>query len=540
MTGVPFDRLVAHLPDAPTRSPRRSSAGRTISPWWPTLGLIVLLGATSSLHAQQWPGNPSYPQGYPQPIQPAQNIYYGNYQNNTVPGYIYPRPNPMNSNGYPNGNGVTYYYVQNPYGSSPYPYYVPNGPPAPMSTPTRTPSWPMPSNTPPPVTRYVPTEEDLLGDGRKPTVSFHRPTNENYWASGDYLGAFIRPMRLPAGPLATLGSARDNLPGANGQPGTSPLGPGSVDFGLQSGFRLEAGMFLDCANQFSIELGGFYTLPRTQSFGIGSDVNGNPVLARPIFNVVTGIEASFLTAFPGFIAGNLSIESRSEMAGIELNARYHAYIRKRLHVDGLVGFRYLRLDEQVRIEENLNPIANNFVTFLGNSVNQPNSLRDQDSFRTINQFFGPQIGGRLAWEYNWFRLDGYAKLALGPTVQQANINGSTTLVTPAGNQTANGGILALPSNSGNHTRTAFGIVPEFGLNVGVDLTPHVRLQLGYSILLWNRVLRPGGQMDHAINPTQAPGSPGFGQLGGPSVPVYRFNDELFWSNMLKIGLEIHY
>src|ERR1700692_145058 len=48
-----------------------------------TLCVAALLGAVPSLHAQY-----GY---YQQPIQQMQNAYYGNYQNNTVPGYIYPR-----------------------------------------------------------------------------------------------------------------------------------------------------------------------------------------------------------------------------------------------------------------------------------------------------------------------------------------------------------------------------------------------------------------------------------------------------------------
>ena len=80
----------------------------------------------------------AYPYGYPQayqqqpyqaPVKPAQNIYYGNYQNNNVPGYIYPRNYPPQNYYNANGNGVTYYYVQNPNGPTSYPMTSPYGPP---------------------------------------------------------------------------------------------------------------------------------------------------------------------------------------------------------------------------------------------------------------------------------------------------------------------------------------------------------------------------------------------------------------------------
>jgi hypothetical protein len=137
-------------------------------------------------------------------------------------------------------------------------------------------------------------------------------------------------------------------------------------------------------------------------------------------------------------------------------------------------------------------------------------------------------------------LEAFAKLGLGITHQQADINGSTSLSSAAGIQTVPGGVLALPSNIGHHSRTQFGIIPEFGVNVGVEVCEHVRLNVGYSLLMWNRVLRPAAQIDHAVNPTQIPSNAAFGTLGGPNAPQYRFNDEFFWTHTFSLGLEFHY
>jgi hypothetical protein len=201
----------------------------------------------------------------------------------------------------------------------------------------------------------------------------------------------------------------------------------------------------------------------------------------------------------------------------------------------------VRLAEQLRIQDQITPLRNNFLTFRGTFVNAPNSLADEDVFRTVNHFFGPQIGGRLGWEYGSFTPEGFAKLALGAGEERTTINGSTTKITPAGNQTVPGGILAVPSNMGNHSRTVLGIVPELGLNLGVELTQHVRLNLGYSLLLWNHVVRPGSQYDRSVNPNQVPGSPTFGAAStAPFSPTYRFNDEFFWSHTFNIGVDIHY
>ena len=151
----------------------------------------------------------------------------------------------------------------------------------------------------------------------------------------------------------------------------------------------------------------------------------------------------------------------------------------------------MRLSEQLGVNEAISPInGTNELTYLGNVVNVPNSLAVQDNFSTTNQFFGPQIGGRLTYEQTWYSLQGFAKVAVGATQQLVNIDGLTTLVSPSGNSSAAGGVLALPSNSGAHSQTVFGILPEFGFTVGINLTQHIQLQLGYSILLWNQVVRP--------------------------------------------------
>ena len=346
-------------------------------------------------------------------------------------------------------------------------------------------------------------------------------------------------MRL-AGPLVTTGSTASPA-GGIGQPSTTVLyGNQNVDLGLLSGVRLDAGFFLDRENRFSLDWNGLWVPPGTQTFSASSDSNGNPVLSRPFFNASTGLNGVFVNSLPGVAAGTISVETKSQMEGFEFNGGFHTYYQGNLHLESLFGFRYLRLAERLNIQEQINPLQSGFLTYLGNFVNAPNSLSDYDSFSTTNQFFGPQIGARISWEQKWFTLDAFGKLALGVTSEQTNINGTTTLISPNGNQTANGGILALPSNIGAHNRTEFGILPEVGFNLYVNLTSNVRLNMGYSLMMWNHVLRPGDQYDLGLTPGQIPGSPFYGNTTGPVRPAYRFNDSFFFANTFNIGLEFHY
>lgn len=537
----------------------------------------IVVCLAPALQAQQWPGyspygmpaqgfptppmpmnpyghgNNTYPQGYVQPAAPTQGgaprVYYGEFPNAVQQPAQAPVSPPQpryiptqSSTGAGNANGGTmyYYYPSSPYSPTPYNYYpygqLGRSMPAPL--PSKAVGWPNP--TPRHAKPDAANDEPRAEMQRLAALPFHRQPKDTFWISAEYMALLARPMRV-SGPLLSTGSATDSAPGALGQIATTVLFPTQdIDFGLFSGVRVNSGLFLDDADRISLELQGFYQSPNTSTHAAAGDSTGNPVLARPVFNVTANREGAFVNTLPGTIQGSINFDFKSQMFGAELNARMHSYWWQRFHSDFLVGFRYVGLQESMRVTESIQPLTANFLTFQGGVVNAPNSLFDDDSFRTTNNFFGPQIGTRLSWEYGYANFDFFAKLALGGSVQRTTIEGATTLVTPNGNTVAPGGIIALPSNNGTYTRTILGIVPEFGVNVGVDVTQQVRVQLGYSFLLWNQVARPGGAFDRNVNPSQVPGSPTFGAPGGGTSPVFRFNDELFWAHSFNIGLHFHY
>lgn len=528
------------------------------------LASMVLLAGVGAAQAQSWPmvGNPNFgPAQAAQPIfvnphasnpyaTPAlptsgPRVYYGEFPNAapvTMPAPMRPSPMPMQfppaptpMPSAPMPSRPIYYYPAAPAATMmPYNYYpfAQSGTWTPEAKPARRATgYPIsvPESAPDPVA--LPKRDDL---------PFHRPTKDCWWVSGEYVGTLIRPMRLFS-PLVTTGTIATPTPGVLGQPGTAVLlGGDSIHFGWFSGIRLGAGMFLDDSDRVSVEIVGSW-MPRIgQGFTFASDGTGNPVIARPVFNVADAREGAFVNSVPGNVAGAMNVDFQSQMWGIELNGRYHVYWWERLHADALVGFRFQSLRESMHVQELLTPIAANFLTFRGAAVNAPNQLADEDGFHTTNQFYGAQIGGRLAYEYNWLTLSGFAKLGLGGTVQHSSISGATVLLSPAGNQVAAGGVLAQTSNMADRRRTVFGLLPEFGLNAGFDLCENVRLNLGYSFLMWNRVVRPTGQIDRNVNPNQAPSSVTFGNTNGPTSPGFRFNDELFYTHNFSIGFEVHY
>lgn len=540
------------------------------------LAWSIVLGAASALPAQSWPGYPyggAQPYGYPSqplptspyyhgasappstpvPTPTAPRVYYGDFPNAipaSPPPVMAPQPTYIPAQHGPgvSSDPVYYYPPANSYSPTPYHYfpYGQLGKPVPPPIPSKAVGWPNP--TPRYVSHDFANDEPRAELQRLAALPFHRETRERFWLGAEYLASFMRPMRVAA-PLLTTGSTFDAFPGAIGQPGTGVLYPTqNIDFGLQSGFKLHGGWFLDDCDRFSLELAMSFYGPNNTERSAAGDNTGRPFLSRPIFNVAAGREGAFLNTsdgtanVPAVILGTYNAEFKSLLMGIELNARHHTYWWERFHADTLVGFRYMHLSERMRIMERLTPSAASapFLTFQGAVLGFPNEIADEDLFRTGNNFFGGQVGGRLSYEYRWINLEGSVKLALGVTRQQTRIEGSSSLISPAGITTVPGGVLAVPTNIGSHTRSVFGILPEFGVNASINVTQNIRVQLGYSFLMWNKVVRPGSQFDRNINPAQVPTSPTFGPFAGPISPTYRFNDELFYAHTFNIGLLFHY
>src|SRR5439155_624080 len=79
--------------------------------------------------------------------------------------------------------------------------------------------------------------------------------------------------------------------------------------------------------------------------------------------------------------------------------------------------------------------------------------------------------------------------------------------------------LALPSNIGHYYRSTFSVVPETGIEIGYRLTPRLRGTVGYRLLYWTQVARPGNQTDRTVNPAQVQTDAGVGIGGGPARPA---------------------
>jgi hypothetical protein len=382
-------------------------------------------------------------------------------------------------------------------------------------------------------------EADTLNDA--PTMAYDpgETPPARAWFSIEYLLWWIRSGPLAA-PLVTSGSPADAVPGALGQPGTVPFQNSSLHFGNTSGIRLSGGIAVSDA--VAVEASYFLLEERSTGFAAASDAGGTVVIARPVINAQTFAESAYTSAFPGSVSGGTAVTGQSRLQGYDLNLSANLYRDAVLRFDALGGFRSLYLNESLTISDIQIPAVPGFVNFMGAPVDALTPVIDLDRFRTHNAFYGGQLGGRLTWQEDEFGVSIVGGVALGATQQLALIEGRTVVFAPGAPPVATvGGILAQPSNIGRWYHTTFSVVPEVGLDFSYQITPRLRASIGYTLVFWTGVARPGNQIDRTVNPSQVPIDPTFGQGGGPARPAPPpFHESDFWAQGISLGLAFSY
>lgn len=280
-----------------------------------------------------------------------------------------------------------------------------------------------------------------------------------WYGSGEYLLWWSQSDSLP--PLVTTSSPQFN--GIPGQGDTRAVFGGSFGQMLHNGGRLTVGRWFGDGQCRAVEGRLFFVGQQNTSavFTTGQF----PVLARPFNNVNTPVGPfSEVVASPGLAVGGVAVKLQNEAWGAEANYRRFLFGNPMARVDGIVGFRYLGIKEQLTITEN-------FVRVPGSNpgVGIPALFGTiTDSFRTENQFYGGQIGLVGEFRRGRWSVDGRASVAFGNLYQTLEINGGQSLAMANG-AVLNyaGGLLALPgANIGSYSQSQFAVIPEAGVNVG--------------------------------------------------------------------------
>jgi hypothetical protein len=314
---------------------------------------------------------------------------------------------------------------------------------------------------------------------------------------------------------------------------TVPLtGDHGLDYGSIPGGRFSLGMS-NTPGTFGIEGTLVYLGQTGVNFNTASGADGSPTITRPITVGSGGTRNAFSVSSPGIASGNFSVDSSTMFWDGEFNLLGHICGGECLSIDMIGGFRYVDLEEDLKQFQH--------TTFLGTGLLSPvgglqGSFSMSDVYRTRNQFFGAQLGSQM--ELRWGRLytNLLGKVAMGSMHQVVEARGETGITTPFGSASIPGGLYA-SSTSGRRTFDEFAVIPELNFNVGVQLTPAVRLFAGYTFLYLSDVVRPGDQVGSAVNPALFPGLPGVGQPGAAAMPVSRSD---YWAQGVNFGMALRW
>lgn len=376
------------------------------------------------------------------------------------------------------------------------------------------------------------------------------------WVRAELLLWWVNRDQAP--PLVTTGPATGAL-FPNGTPrGGSFADPGTVILAggdglgdtFRQGGRFSAGVWFDCAQTCGID-GNFFFLGRrgtTEAF----TSNEFPLLARPIFapNVDTGfgLPGPFreLVAFPGLLAGAVGFNTTSELWGAEINGRKRLCGGCGWTLDAFAGFRYLDLDEDLRVAENILTL----VTVVApqapaGSMLVPAGTNNlvSDDFAARNHFYGGQVGLDFAYHCtDRFSLTARPVVALGVNAETLDIAGAQLTVPPAGAPVATtaGGLLATATNIGHYTHSAFSVVPQVTLTAGYQVTSWFRAFAGYDFLFWSNVIRPGQQIDPVVDVSLVPPLPNTFAPDGQNRPAVLFQQSSFWAQGVNFGIELRW
>jgi Putative beta barrel porin-7 (BBP7) len=332
-------------------------------------------------------------------------------------------------------------------------------------------------------------------------------------------------------PMVTRGSVNDLVPGAIGQPGTSVLADANTfKENFHVGARVNATYWLtEEPETLGLRASFFYMELAPSTFAASSQGNPNdPVLARPYFNVLSGAEDAAVRASPGTLAGSINMGFYTRMYGADGSILYNVtgYAPYGPSLFLLAGPRYLQFNERF--------VSNETTTDL--PTGNGNLTGIQDTFACFNTFYGAQAGAMFRYRMEGITFDLTSKVAAGNNYEIVNIGGITSVTNQATGlvTSANQGFFAQSSNIGNFHQNVFAVIPEIDLKLHVDLTPNIKVTLGYGFLWLSRLARPADQLDRNIN-IQPVGGP----ITHPTAPVRTsISDGSFWSNSLSIGLEL--
>jgi hypothetical protein len=198
-------------------------------------------------------------------------------------------------------------------------------------------------------------------------------------------------------------------------------------------------------------------------------------------------------------------------------------------VSGLVGARHLDLSEVFNLTYESIGVSGFYAGSIGTA---------SDTFETQNQFYGGTLGLRGRYSAGRMSVDVSGRVAIGVSQQTEEVTGGFWSRTRGNLTTGREGVFAQPANEGRTTMNSFAMVPDLQIKLGYAITPRLRATIGYDLLYYSSVLRPGDQISHYVPKGQT-----FQQGGAftSTTSPARFSETTdFFAHGFSFGLEFRF
>ena len=130
---------------------------------------------------------------------------------------------------------------------------------------------------------------------------------------------------------------------------------------------------------------------------MASDASGNPVLARPFYNVVLDQEDALLASSPGLLIGSINAETSSSVLAAEAYLRSGILAGRGYNLDLVGGYHFLRLDDDLSVFSDSTSIDPGGAVPVGTIIDV------FDEFGAENEFHGGVA--RIGWRDSARQLD---------------------------------------------------------------------------------------------------------------------------------------
>lgn len=330
-------------------------------------------------------------------------------------------------------------------------------------------------------------------------------------------------------------------------------GNDTQNFAPFSGSRVTIGGWLDAAHSFALEGSGFLLQQRSAGYAIHSNQDGVPIIDIPVYNTIPytpgggrpgglppnedGLPAS-LPSDPdrfdgnaGVFAGGVTVVNSLQLWGNGLTGVAVLYRTPRFELSGLAGLQYLNLSEAFGLMYHSNGVSGFYAGMSGIAF---------DSFKTTNHFFGGTVGARGTYSYGPWSAELTGRIGIGASREILSVDGGFASYNfqSIGYKAGSEGVFAQPANEGHFASTRLAFVPEAQFKLGYNVTPSIRLTVGYDVLYDSNVIRPGDQINRNIPKGQT-----FDQgVAPPSTtsPVPLFRSTGFLAQGLNIGVSFRF